>query len=65
LRCSSRSSGSGCPHALRQFPGVVVDGLARRAGRRISFWQFTRHGLIVTAIALAVPCLRLRYFAFT
>lgn len=45
---------------------VVVLGLARRAGKPISFWEFTKYGLLVTAvsIALALPYLWLRYFAF-
>ncbi|MBE1604112.1 hypothetical protein [Actinopolymorpha pittospori] len=38
-------------------------GIAEKAGRPISFWEFTRYGLVVTAvtIALAVPYLWLRY----
>ena len=53
--------------AVGASANVVILGLAERAGHRISFWQFTRYGLIVTAvtIALAVPYLWLRYFAFT
>jgi Na+/H+ antiporter NhaD/arsenite permease-like protein len=41
-----------------------VIGIAERAGRPISCWQFTRYGLVVTAVtvALAVPYLWLRYF---
>jgi Na+/H+ antiporter NhaD/arsenite permease-like protein len=40
--------------------------MAERAGRRISFWEFTRYGLVVTAVTvtLCVPYLWLRYFAF-
>jgi Na+/H+ antiporter NhaD/arsenite permease-like protein len=51
--------------AVGASANVVILGLAGRAGHRISFWQFTRYGLIVTAvtIALAVPYLWLRYFA--
>jgi len=43
-----------------------VLGIAERAGHRISFWGFTRYGLIVTVISvtLAVPYLWLRFFAF-
>jgi Na+/H+ antiporter NhaD/arsenite permease-like protein len=53
--------------AVGASANVVILGLAGRAGHRISFWQFTRYGLVVTAvtIALAVPYLWLRYFAFT
>jgi Na+/H+ antiporter NhaD/arsenite permease-like protein len=51
--------------AIGASANVVVIGLAERAGRRISFWQFTRYGLVVTGItvALCVPYLWLRYFA--
>ena len=62
--------------ALRNFGPVLfyvglaifaAVGLAERAGRRISFWEFTRYGLVVTAItiAIATPYLWLRYFALT
>jgi Na+/H+ antiporter NhaD/arsenite permease-like protein len=53
--------------AIGASANVVILGLAERAGRRISFWEFTRYGLIVTAvtIAIATPYLWLRYFAFT
>ena len=52
--------------AVGASANVVVLGMAERAGRRISFWQFTKYGLIVAAItiALCVPYLWLRYFAF-
>ncbi len=52
--------------AIGASANVVVLGLAERAGRRISFWEFTRYGLIVTAIsiALAAPYLWLRFFVF-
>jgi hypothetical protein len=33
---------------------VVILGLAERAGRKISFWDFTRYGLIVAAITVAL-----------
>ena len=50
--------------AIGASANVVVLGIAERAGHRISFWQFTRYGLLVTAIsvALAVPYLYLRFF---
>lgn len=43
---------------------VVVVGIADRAGHPISFWQFSRYGLIVTAVttALAGVYVWLRYF---
>ena len=49
--------------AIGASANVVVLGLAERGGRRISFWEFTKYGLVVTAvtIALAVPYLWLRY----
>jgi Na+/H+ antiporter NhaD/arsenite permease-like protein len=52
--------------AVGASANVVVLGIAERAGHRISFWGFTKYGLIVTAIsiAMAVPYLWLRFFAF-
>jgi Na+/H+ antiporter NhaD/arsenite permease-like protein len=52
--------------AVGASANVVVLGLADRAGHHISFWQFTRYGLIVAlvSVALAVPYLWLRFFAF-
>ena len=51
--------------AVGASANVVVLGIAERAGHRISFWGFTKYGLIVTVIsvALAVPYLWLRFFA--
>jgi Na+/H+ antiporter NhaD/arsenite permease-like protein len=50
--------------AVGASANVVVLGLAERGGQRISFWQFTRYGLIVAAITVAIcmPYLWLRYF---
>jgi len=44
---------------------VVVTGIADREGHHISFWQFSRYGLIVTAVTVAVAgaYVWLRYFA--
>jgi Na+/H+ antiporter NhaD/arsenite permease-like protein len=52
--------------AVGASANVVILGMAERAGKRISFWEFTKYGLIVTVItiALCVPYLWLRYFAF-
>jgi Na+/H+ antiporter NhaD/arsenite permease-like protein len=52
--------------AVGASANVVVIGLALRAGSPISFWDFTRKGLVMTAITIAVaaPYLWLRYFAF-
>jgi Na+/H+ antiporter NhaD/arsenite permease-like protein len=49
--------------AVGASANVVVLGIAARNGAPISFWTFTRYGLIVTLItvALAVPYLWLRY----
>jgi Na+/H+ antiporter NhaD/arsenite permease-like protein len=50
--------------AVGASANVVILGLAERAGRPISFWQFTKYGLVVTVItiALCMPYLWLRYF---
>jgi Na+/H+ antiporter NhaD/arsenite permease-like protein len=52
--------------AVGASANVVILGLAARAGHKISFWQFTKYGLVVSVItiALCVPYLWLRYFAF-
>lgn len=52
--------------AIGAWANVVALGIAERAGRPISFWQFTRHGLVVTAATLGVSALYrwLRCFAF-
>jgi len=51
--------------AVGASANVVVLGLAERAGKPITFWQFTKYGLVVTVVtvALSVPYLWLRYFA--
>ena len=51
--------------AVGASANVVVLGIAERAGKPITFWQFTKYGLIVTVItvAIAMPYLWLRYFA--
>jgi Na+/H+ antiporter NhaD/arsenite permease-like protein len=53
--------------AVGASANVVVIGLALRAGSPISFWEFTRKGIVMTAITIlvAAPYLWLRYFAFT
>ena len=50
--------------AVGASANVVVLGIAERAGHRISFWRFTRYGLLVATvtIALSVPYVWLRYF---
>ncbi|MET8864923.1 ArsB/NhaD family transporter [Nonomuraea sp. NPDC004580] len=49
--------------AVGAAANVVVLGIAARNGHPISFWQFTKYGLVVTVvtIALCVPYLWLRY----
>jgi Na+/H+ antiporter NhaD/arsenite permease-like protein len=51
--------------AVGASANVVVLGLAERAGRRISFWEFTKYGLVVTVVTVAIAALYLwlRYFA--
>jgi Na+/H+ antiporter NhaD/arsenite permease-like protein len=52
--------------AVGASANVVVLGIAARSGYPISFWQFTRYGLVVTAVTvtLAWPYLYFRYYAF-
>jgi Na+/H+ antiporter NhaD/arsenite permease-like protein len=52
--------------AIGASANVVVLGIAARNGHPISFWQFTKYGLVVavTTVALAWPYLYLRYYAF-
>jgi Na+/H+ antiporter NhaD/arsenite permease-like protein len=49
--------------AVGASANVVVLGIAARNGTPISFWHFTKYGLVVTfvTVALAVPYLWLRY----
>lgn len=53
--------------AVAAGANVVVIGLAARAGHPISFWQFTKYGLVVTFTTLTVSWLYLwlRYFVLT
>ena len=50
--------------AIGASANVVVIGIALRAGSPISFWEFTRKGVVMTAITIlvAAPYLWLRYF---
>ncbi|MGH3473991.1 MAG: SLC13 family permease [Aeromicrobium sp.] len=52
--------------AVGASANVVAIGIAYRNGTPISFWEFTKKGAIVTfiTIAIAVPYVWLRYFAF-
>ena len=49
--------------AIGASANVVMLGIADRAGHRISFWEFTKYGLVVTVVTvgLCVPYLALRY----
>ncbi|WP_432994510.1 ArsB/NhaD family transporter [Dactylosporangium sp. CA-233914] len=51
--------------AVGASANVVILGLAERAGQRISFWQFTRYGLVAAAVTVSVSALYLwlRYIA--
>ena len=50
--------------AVGASANVVILGIARRADSPISFWEFTRKGVVVTAISfgLSAVYLWLRYF---
>jgi Na+/H+ antiporter NhaD/arsenite permease-like protein len=50
--------------AVGASANVVVLGLAEQSGKPITFWTFTKYGLIVAAVtvAMAAPYLWLRYF---
>ena len=50
--------------AIGASANVVITGIAKRNGHPISFWEFTRYGLVVAGVTIAwcVPYLALRYF---
>ncbi|MGW0548786.1 SLC13 family permease [Streptomyces altiplanensis] len=50
--------------AIGASANVVVLGIAERNRTPISFWQFTKYGLVVTSITVAIAAayVRLRYF---
>jgi Na+/H+ antiporter NhaD/arsenite permease-like protein len=50
--------------AVGASANVVMLGIARRSDNPISFWEFTRKGMLVTAVSigLAAGYLWLRYF---
>lgn len=52
--------------AVGASANVVTLGIAERHGHPISFWEFTRYGMVVAVvtIAVAMPYLWLRYFVF-
>ncbi|GAB7142279.1 ArsB/NhaD family transporter [Mycobacterium riyadhense] len=53
--------------AVGASANVVMLGIARSAGTPISFWEFTRKGIVVTAVSIALSAvyLWLRYFALS
>jgi Na+/H+ antiporter NhaD/arsenite permease-like protein len=53
--------------AIGASANVVILGIAERSGRRISFWEFTKYGLVVAVVTVAIcmPYLWLRYFVLT
>ncbi|MGB6206677.1 SLC13 family permease [Mycobacterium sp.] len=53
--------------AVGASANIVAVGIAQRAGHPVSFWDFTRRGVVVTAFsfALSVGYLWVRYFAFS
>ena len=53
--------------AVGASANVVVLGVAARNGHPISFWQFTRYGLIVASVTIGVSWVyyAARYFLFT
>jgi Na+/H+ antiporter NhaD/arsenite permease-like protein len=52
--------------AVGASANVVMLGIARRSGNPISFWEFTRKGIVVTVISLALAAIYLwvRYFVW-
>ncbi len=52
--------------AVGASANVVVIGIAARNGHKISFWHFTKYGLVVTFVTIAIAWgyFWLRYFAF-
>ncbi|TDC04584.1 hypothetical protein E1267_22450 [Nonomuraea longispora] len=51
--------------AVAASANVVAIGIAARTGHKISFWQFTRYGIVVTILSTAMAWLYvwLRYFS--
>ncbi|MGB9378368.1 MAG: ArsB/NhaD family transporter [Mycobacteriales bacterium] len=52
--------------AIGASANVIILGIAERNRHPISFWEFTKYGLVVAVItvAISVPYLFLRFFAF-
>jgi len=49
--------------AIGASANVVVAGIARRSGHPISFWEFTKYGVLVAlaTLTIATPYLLIRY----
>lgn len=52
--------------AVGASANVVIIGIAARNGHPISFWKFTKYGLMVATVTIAIswPYMYLRYYAF-
>ena len=52
--------------AVGASANVVILGIAARNGHPISFWEFTKYGLVVAVVTIAIawPYLWLHYYAF-
>jgi Na+/H+ antiporter NhaD/arsenite permease-like protein len=50
--------------AVAASANVVALGVAARSGHRITFWQFTKYGIVVTVLSLVMAWIYvwLRYF---
>ncbi len=50
--------------AVGASANVVITGIAKRNGHAISFWTFTKYGLVMTSVTIlvAIPYVVLRYF---
>lgn len=50
--------------AVGASANVVMTGIAKRNGHPVSFWNFTRYGLVITGVTvgLCLPYLWLRYY---
>jgi Na+/H+ antiporter NhaD/arsenite permease-like protein len=53
--------------AVGASANIVAVGIAQRAGHPVSFWDFTRRGVVVTVVSfvLSLGYLWVRYFAFS
>jgi Na+/H+ antiporter NhaD/arsenite permease-like protein len=53
--------------AIGASANVVILGLAERSGKRISFWEFTKHGAVVAVVTVGLANLYiwLRYFVLS